>query len=91
MQCTVSDLRYKEVININTGVRLGYVNDALFDSQTGKIAALVAPGPGRLLGLLGRHDDYVIPWECVKRIGDDIILVDAPDDYRRDNRKSGKY
>ncbi|MDR3209507.1 MAG: YlmC/YmxH family sporulation protein [Oscillospiraceae bacterium] len=88
MQCRISDLRSKEVININTGLRLGYVVDALFDNRTGQIASLVAPGPFRFFGLFGRANDYVIPWACVKRIGDDIILIDAPEDFRRE--RAGK-
>jgi len=86
-QCRVGDLRYKEVININTGLRLGYVTDALFDAATGRISALIAPCPSRFFGLLGHSDDYYIPWENVKRIGDDIILVDTPEDFRRDRKK----
>ena len=39
---------------------------------------LIVPGPCRFLGLFGRQDDYVIPWCCVRRIGEDIILVDGP-------------
>ncbi|MDR0916991.1 MAG: YlmC/YmxH family sporulation protein [Oscillospiraceae bacterium] len=87
MQCSIADLRYKEVINVNTGVRLGYVIDALFETHTGRIIALVCPTPSRFLGMFGRGDDYVIPWECIKRIGEDIILVDAPEDFRQPNRK----
>jgi YlmC/YmxH family sporulation protein len=86
LNCRIADLRCKEVININTGFRLGYVVDALFDVRTGQIVSLVAPGPFRLFGLFGRGDDYVIPWECIKRIGDDIILIDAPEDYRRERK-----
>ena len=42
------------------------------------MTALIVPGPCRFLGLFGREDDYVIPWLCCKRIGDDLILVDGP-------------
>ena len=37
-----------------------------------------------MLGLLGREDDYVLPWECIRRIGDDIILIDVEGAYRRE-------
>ena len=29
-----------------------------------------------VIGVLGQRDDYVIPWNCIRRIGPDIILVD---------------
>ena len=45
------------------------------------------PGPCRFLGLFGREDDYVIPWLCIKRIGDDLILVDGPLSEWRTPRK----
>ena len=38
-------------------------------------------------GLLGREDDYVIPWGCIARIGGDIILVDAKGDFQRRKRR----
>ena len=31
----------------------------------------------RLLGLLGREPDAVFPWSCVRRFGEDVILVDG--------------
>ena len=37
MKCCLSDLRYKEVIDLTTGQRLGYVCDAEIDLEEGKI------------------------------------------------------
>lgn len=73
-----SDLRYKEVINVNSGHRLGYVCDLEMDMEEGKLLSIIVPGPSRLGGVLGREDDYVLPWGCIRRIGEDIILVDLP-------------
>ena len=73
-----SDLRYKEVINVNSGHRLGYVNDLEMDLEEGNLLSLIVPGPSRLGGVLGREDDYILPWGCIRRIGEDIILVDLP-------------
>ena len=72
------ELRDKEVIHVCEGARLGYVNDLVVDICCGRVTALIVPGPCRFLGLFGREDDYVIPWLCIKRIGDDLILVDGP-------------
>ena len=87
MDCRFSDLRCREVINISTGTRLGYVGDALVDLRDGRIAALIVPGPARFLGLFGREDDYILPWPCITRIGPDIILIDGKGDIRRDRRE----
>ena len=82
-----SDLRYKEVIDIHTGLRLGYVCDLEFDDSEGRLVSLVTPGRSKLFGLLGREDDYVLPWGCIVRIGGDIILVEAKGEFMRRNRQ----
>lgn len=69
--------RCKEVINVCDGCRLGYVSDLEIDTCCGKILSIIIPGPGRFCGLLGREEDYVVPWSCIRCIGEDIILVDA--------------
>ena len=82
-----SDLRYKEVIDIHTGLRLGYVCDLEFDDSEGRLVSLVTPGRAKFLGLLGREDDYVLPWGCIVRIGGDIILVEAKGEFMRRKRQ----
>ena len=52
--CRVSELRYKELINVTDGSRYGWVGDAEVDLETGQVRALVVPGRLRLFGLLGR-------------------------------------
>jgi YlmC/YmxH family sporulation protein len=71
------DLRQKEIVNINDGARYGFVSDLEIDIAEGKAAALIVPGPGRVLGVFGRDQEYRIPWESINKIGDDIILVDC--------------
>ena len=82
-----SELRYKEVIALHTGLRLGYVCDLEFDDSEGRLVSLVTPGRSKLFGLLGREDDYVLPWGCIVRIGGDIILVEAKGEFMRRKRQ----
>lgn len=72
-----STLKCKEVINVCDGARLGYVTDVEVDCCCGHILALVVPCRCKGLGLFGHREDYVIPWACVRRMGDDIILVEG--------------
>ena len=81
-----SDLRYREVIDIHTGFRLGYICDAEFDDAEGKLRSLITPGKAKFFGLLGREDDYILPWESIVRLGRDIILVDCQEEFRRRKR-----
>ena len=82
-----SELRYKEVIDIHSGFRLGYVCDAEYDDAEGRLLSLITPGRAKFFGLLGREDDYVLPWACIARVGRDIILVDTKETPARRKRK----
>ena len=76
-----TELSCKEVICLCDGRRLGFVSDARVEMPEGRVAAIIVPGKGKLFGLLSCRNDYVIPWNCIKRIGPDIILVDVrPED-----------
>ena len=86
MLCKFTDLHCKEVICICDGRRLGFIADANIDLCDGRITAIIVPGPCRHLGLLGRRDLFVIPWDRIKRIGPDIVLVDIKPDECRVNR-----
>ena len=83
MSIQFTDLQCKEVICISTGQRLGFVSDIRIDVPEGTICAIVVPCPCRLLSLSGRNDDYVIPWNAIKKIGPDIVLVDVRPDTCR--------
>ena len=88
MDCRLADFRDREVINVSTGCRLGYVSDVILDLREGRITALVVPGPAKLFGLLGRESDYILPWDAITRMGGDIILIDGKADIRRDSREN---
>ena len=87
MPCRTTNLRYKEVINICNGHRLGFVCDVEIDMATGKVIALVVPGPCKFFGLFWREDDYIIPWECITRVGEDIIFIEVPGEHKRGRRE----
>ena len=72
----ICELREKEVINVCDGERLGNVCDVDFEVKTGRICSLIIPGPCKILGILGRDQEYFIPYVCVQRIGTDVILVE---------------
>jgi YlmC/YmxH family sporulation protein len=86
MQCRIADLRNKEVVNMADGQRLGNVEDVLVDTGSGRVLALVVPGPCRFLGLFFPGDDYIIRWESIRRVGEDLILIDVRGDCERARR-----
>ena len=76
---TLSELRTKEVIDVQDGRRLGKVMDLEFSVEDSRITALVVPSETSFLqSLRGEKCGLVIPWEDVRRIGDDVILVTTP-------------
>ena len=94
MQCRMRDLRCKEVINISDGCRLGFVSDVDIRIPEGQVIAIVVNGPFRFFGLFGRGEEFYIPWECIQRIGDDIILIDKPFQRRepgQDRKRRRKF
>ncbi len=72
----LSDMREKEVINVNNGAKIGLVYDFEIDLEKGKVMALVLPGSGKMLSFFGKNNDLVIEWGDIVKIGTDAILVD---------------
>lgn len=71
----ISELRRKDVINELDGKKLGYVYDIEIDINTGSISSLVLPGENRFFGLFTRSEEMIIPWDKIKKIGLDVILI----------------
>ena len=72
----IYDMKQKEIINSSDGIRLGYLSDIEVDLTEGRIINIFVPGPAKILGMFGGQKEYRIPWNSIKKIGEDIILVD---------------
>lgn len=70
------DFKHKEVINITDGKRLGFVQDVTANLETGTITSIIVPGNAKLFNFFSAGNEIVIPWDKVKCIGDDLILVE---------------
>lgn len=71
---TFSELRSKDIINSSDGKKLGRACDLVFDTVTGKIKGIVAPYLKRTC--FSKGQDVFIPFRCIQKFGEDIILVD---------------
>lgn len=85
MTCKLAELTCKEVICVCDGRRLGFVGDAVVELPEGRVVSIIVPAPCRF-PQLGRRDDFIIPWDCICKIGPDIILVDIKPDQCRTPR-----
>ena len=70
------DFKHKEVINIVDGRRLGFVQDVTANLESGTITSIIVPGSNKVLNIFSSSNDIIIPWEKIKCIGDDVILVE---------------
>ena len=91
MFCRIADLRNKQVVCVKNGCVLGYISDIEMDTSSGKLESLVIFGRARLLGLLGREDDIIIPWREIEVIGQETVLINTdPTPFIRLN-KHGRF
>jgi len=72
----ITELNRKDIINLKNGAKLGAVKDVHVDLTEGVVRALVLEGPRKYFRLFGAAGDIVVPWEKVKIIGVDAVLVD---------------
>ena len=74
----LSDLAGKEIINLGDGGRLGLIEDCdlYFDAKSGRIEAILLPDRNSIFHLFSSHQGKEIPWMAIKRIGDEVIIVD---------------
>ena len=70
----LSDLQTKDIINMKDGNNLGRIIDAKVDNN-GKISYFVAEEK-KILRKVTRGGDVTISFDKIKKIGEDVILVD---------------
>lgn len=88
MLCRIDELKNKQVVCVKDGCVLGYVSDVELDAACGKLTAIIIFGRMRILGLFGKEEDVVIPWEDISVIGAETILVNTkPPLYLREKNK----
>jgi YlmC/YmxH family sporulation protein len=72
---TISELQVKDIVAIEDGRKLGYISDLEIDVERGYIVSLVISLKGKMLGLFGKEEEVIIPWNHIVTIGADVILV----------------
>lgn len=69
-------LRQKEVVNCLDGKRLGFICDLIVDECEGCICSIIVPGTAKFSFFFKGERDYIIPWCNIRKIGEDVILVE---------------
>lgn len=86
----LNELIGKEIINIYDGMRMGTIgeSDLLIDDQTGRIISIILPNRGNMFNFWADRQKLVIPWEAIKKIGREVIVVDLDHTHMRINNNS---
>ncbi|WP_315118064.1 YlmC/YmxH family sporulation protein [uncultured Clostridium sp.] len=72
---SINNIRTMEIIDINSGTKLGYMKDFKIDVMNSKVISIIIPS--QKISWFGKSNDIEIPWEKIKKIGVDVILVDG--------------
>ncbi|MGY0372154.1 YlmC/YmxH family sporulation protein [Clostridium sp. JNZ J1-5] len=80
---SINNLKLMEVIDINTGSKLGYIRDLLVDCEEYKILSLIIPREKN--SWFSKNNNIEIAWDKITKIGVDVILVDL-DNITFDNK-----
>lgn len=92
METTFLELKAKQVINTVDGKCLGHITDIVFDVVCAKALGFVVPQPNQgFWGMFKGSKEIFIPFDCVCKIGVDVILVELYiDENDRRDRKNPK-
>ncbi len=77
MLCRIDDLKNKQVVCVKDGCVLGFISDVEIDTLSGNLTSIIIFGRLRFFGLLGREEDIIIPWNDIKVIGSETVLVNT--------------
>lgn len=93
MEASFLELKAKQVINTVDGKCLGHITDIIFDVVTACALGFVVPQPNQgFLGLFKGGKDIFIPFDCVCKIGVDVILVELYiEENHHGNNKNTKF
>jgi len=88
----LSQLDGIEVINMHDGTRIGTISatDLVIDVENGRIKAVVVPNRTRF-SLFSSRNELTIPWERIRKIGSEVMIVDLSDDPEYKSKKGKPF
>ena len=72
----LSELQNKDVININTGIKVGNIIDVKINGETGKIESFLLEKK-KFSSFFSNNDEIEIYFDQINKIGEDVILVET--------------
>ncbi len=74
-----SELKNKEIINLATNEKLGYISDFEICTTSGEVSAVFVPDKNKFFPY-GKNNLLRIPWGKISGFGNDIIIVNIDTD-----------
>ncbi|ASS93183.1 YlmC/YmxH family sporulation protein [Peribacillus simplex] len=72
----LSELSGKEIVDVNRAERLGILGQTDLEiDETGQITSLIIPSV-KWFGLIRNGSEIRVPWEHIKKIGADMVIID---------------
>jgi YlmC/YmxH family sporulation protein len=72
-----SEFSGKEMIDLDNGEKMGVLghSDLLIHPESGEIDAIILPETS-LFGFGKKKDEILIPWNAIRKIGPEMIIVE---------------
>ena len=71
---SINAMRTMEVIDINSGAKIGFIKDIKIDCEENRVLSILMPGEAK--GWFSKVEDIEIPWDKIVKVGMDVLLVD---------------
>lgn len=73
----LSELQRKNIVELSTGKIIGRIIDIEFNIEDGKLKGLIVERSKYLKSIFSSEMDLIIKYEEIKKIGEDVILVEV--------------
>jgi len=72
---SLNSMKSMEVIELNTGAKLGYILDFKIDCEENTVQSILLPS--LKVGWFSKREFIEIPWGSIAKIGVDVIIVNS--------------
>lgn len=72
----LSEIQNKDVINLNTGMKIGNIIDVKVNADTGKIESFILEKK-KFASIFSQNEEIEIYFDQINKIGEDVILVES--------------
>lgn len=85
---TFSDLKSKEVVRLEDGKKLGFIDDLIFDDSVASVVAFRIPLQTKMF----KKPEYItIDINLIDKIGENVILIKSENTSIDSNANDGEY